>query len=168
MKPRPSWEAESSSASQETPRILRNPKVHYRIHKSLSWARSIQSMPLHPTSWRHISFHVPTLKSVIHRCVALKDRNVVRYYGELLAPHPTPKLKDHTLLYIRGCLLNIFAATLHIWVGQDSSVGMATRYGLDGQRIESRCGARIFPPVQTGSEVHPASYRVDTEYLSWG
>jgi len=29
----PSWEANSFAASQESPRISRNPKFHYRTHK---------------------------------------------------------------------------------------------------------------------------------------
>jgi hypothetical protein len=29
-----SWEADSHAASQETPRLLRIPKVHYRVHNS--------------------------------------------------------------------------------------------------------------------------------------
>jgi len=43
-----------------------------------------------------------------------------------------------------------------------NAVGIATRYGLDGPRIEFRWGARFFAPVQTGPEAHPASYTMGT------
>ena len=42
-------------------------------------------------------------------------------------------------------------------MGGDSSVGIATGYGLDGPGIESRWGARFPASVQTGSGAHPAS-----------
>jgi len=35
MVQNPSWEANWFAASQEIPRISRNPKVHYRTHKRL-------------------------------------------------------------------------------------------------------------------------------------
>jgi hypothetical protein len=46
--------------------------------------------------------------------------------------------------------------------GRESSVGIATGYGLDGPGIESRWGARFSAPVQTGPGAHPASYTMCT------
>jgi hypothetical protein len=47
-------------------------------------------------------------------------------------------------------------------LGRDSSVGIATRYGLDGGGIESWWGSRFSAPVQTGPGAYPASYAVGT------
>ena len=49
---------------------------------------------------------------------------------------------------------------IEVWLhlrGRNSSVGTATRYGLDGPGIESRWGARFSTPVQTGPGAHPVS-----------
>jgi len=47
-------------------------------------------------------------------------------------------------------------------VGRYSSVGIATRYGLEGPEIESRWEARFSAPVQTGPRDHPASCTMGT------
>jgi hypothetical protein len=52
-------------------------------------------------------------------------------------------------------------------VGRDSSVGIATRYGLDGIGIESQRGVRFSAPVYTGPGVHPASYTGVTGSFPW-
>ena len=44
--------------------------------------------------------------------------------------------------------------------GRSSSVGIATRYGLDGPGIESPWGSRFSASVQTGPGAHPVSYTV--------
>jgi len=46
-------------------------------------------------------------------------------------------------------------------VGRESSVGIATRYGLEGPGIEFRW-RRDFTPVQTGPGAYPASYTMGT------
>jgi hypothetical protein len=60
-----SWEASSCSATQEIPRFLRSPKIHYPAHKAcywaLLWARLIKFKFSHPTSLSHtliLSFHL--------------------------------------------------------------------------------------------------------------
>ena len=50
-------------------------------------------------------------------------------------------------------------------VSRDSSVGIATRYGLDGPGIESLCGARFPEPVQTGPGAYPGSSTMGTGSL---
>ena len=47
-------------------------------------------------------------------------------------------------------------------MGRDSSVGIVTRYGLDGPGIISWWGARCSAPVQTGPGANPASYTMGT------
>ena len=47
-------------------------------------------------------------------------------------------------------------------VARDSSVGIATGYGLDRPGIEHRWGARFSAPVQTGPVAHPASCTMGT------
>jgi hypothetical protein len=58
--------------------------------------------------------------------------------------------------------VSIFYTSTPTYRGRDSSVGIATSYGLDGPGIESRWEARFFAHVQTGPGVHPASCTMAT------
>ena len=97
MEQSPSWEAKWFSARQEIPRILGNQKVHYHIHKCLPPVPILQSISPGP-----------------RLSVWIFPNNICLYGEELLPTCPAPKLEDHPLSAVRDCLLNIFAATLHM------------------------------------------------------
>jgi len=48
-------------------------------------------------------------------------------------------------------------------MGQDSSVGIVTRYGLGGLGIESRWGQDFLHLSKVAPGAHPASYTMGTE-----
>jgi hypothetical protein len=96
MEQRPSWEASRFAASQEIPRILWKPKVHYRIHKCRPLVSILsQFNPVHtphPTSWRFILIH-PTIYAWVSPVVSFTQVPTKTQYTPLLSPtalHATP------------------------------------------------------------------------------
>jgi len=59
MEQSPSWEANWFSASQEIPRILWNPKVHYRNHKCLQPVHILSQLdPVHTPTSHFLKIHL--------------------------------------------------------------------------------------------------------------
>jgi hypothetical protein len=98
-------------------------------HLSLSCASSIQSIPLHPTSWRSILIKSTVsvqFRGSVCECFVAK---ICFHSEELSAPRPTPNLEDRPLSAVRDCLFNIFAATLNIG-GRSSIRNLRTRHSV--------------------------------------
>jgi hypothetical protein len=54
------------------------------------------------------------------------------------------------------------------YVGRDTSVGIASRYGLDGPGIESRWRREFPHPSRPALRAHSLSYKMGTGSLSRG
>ena len=68
----------------------------------------------------------------------------------------------------RGVSNLVFFGYCREIVSLDSSVGIATRYGLDGPVIESQWGANFSSPFLTGLGVYPTTYIKRTESFPGG
>jgi hypothetical protein len=68
----------------------------------------------------------------------------------------------HKICPIQSAFFLFIVCKIFLSRSWECIVSIATRYGMDGPGIESRWEERFSSPVQTGSEAHPASYRMDT------
>ena len=73
-----SGEADSSSANQEIPRTLRNPKMHYRVHNSPPFVSVLRQIdPVHVS---HIMFWKLTLLLLLLLLLLLSHLSVIVLY----------------------------------------------------------------------------------------
>jgi hypothetical protein len=115
------------------PRILLNPKFHYRIHNSLLIPILSQKNPFPAPPPPAFYFFKELTPQCQFSCLFLVTDfipkhlssflassstfpNMLNFYGEeLLAPCSPLKLEVYPFSAVGDCLFNIFAATLHIW-----------------------------------------------------
>jgi hypothetical protein len=100
----PSWEANRFAASQEIPRILLNPKVHYRIHNCpppvsiLSQPNSVHTPTSHFLKI-HFNIILPSTPGLSVQVRGFLCEHFVTNFNfhseELLVPRLTTKLEDH-------------------------------------------------------------------------
>jgi hypothetical protein len=85
-------------------------------------------------------------------------RKKIRFYGEkLLARCPNPKLEDHPVSGVRGCLFNIFVATLHIGEAVPPSApwgrAMPWWQGATDNGVGLMCSRIIYPFQSSTTEI---------------
>jgi hypothetical protein len=102
-------------------------------------------------------------------CPSLSRSSTVFEHGRRLSRSSLMRMTRKVIPYLeKFFMLKPFQISVFSFqnCGPGSVVGIATGYGLDGPRIESRWGARFSVPVHTGPGAHPASCTMDTGSFS--
>ena len=127
----------------------------------------LTSCPLGPVQGVILSEKVPAVCSVLSFSSIIQESwsgDLASFVYSEMFRRSCANIRDCTPTYLTP---DMGTVQLH-YRGQDSSVGTATRYGLDGPGIEFQWGRRLSAPVQTGPGAHPASYTIGTGSLSRG
>jgi len=92
----------------------------------------------------------PSLSTVV-RCTFFINCCALHLLYQLLCAAPSLSIVVRCTFFINCCALHLLYQLMSVsapthFVGRDSSVGIATRYGLDGLGIEYRWGANFPRP----------------------
>jgi len=107
LEMKPSWGANSCSASQDIPLLLLKLKVHYLVHKSPPLVHILSQM-------NPARSHLKSFQRILPRtrlCVTFRNLDPVGFYGELLALLPTAKVEDYS---VSSACSFLFAFTRHM------------------------------------------------------
>jgi len=150
MEQSPSWEANWFSSSQEIPRILWNPKVHYRIHKCPPPVPIPSQLdPVHnPTSHFlkiHLNIIPPSTPGSTKWSHSQKTTTVfinqLCHSGGLPADGSTKSTRNDD---IRPCVMNVNLAVHHVRQALQMPIGYVVsaadcgRVGLHVQKKKKR------------------------------
>jgi hypothetical protein len=114
-----------------------------------------------PPYWHTVNMHCVTQlyppTDTLSLCIVSHNCTPLLTHCQYALCHTTVPHYCHTVL--NSWLLYALARQ---WVGRVNSVGIATRYGLDGLGIESRWWRDFPQPSRPALIAHPASYTIRT------